>query len=81
MYFKKLLQLFAAPGDDGNYASTAASDLVCLQVKVHVNFVRCSAMLLLKLKISWLLMIIWILVQSHLLLLLLLFFFFFFNIL
>ncbi|KAK4600607.1 hypothetical protein RGQ29_010310 [Quercus rubra] len=31
MYFKKLLQLFAAPGDDGNYASTAASDLVCLQ--------------------------------------------------
>nr|POF20675.1 chorismate mutase 2 [Quercus suber] len=31
MYFKKLLQLFVAPGDDGNYASTAASDLVCLQ--------------------------------------------------
>ncbi|KAM3711292.1 hypothetical protein ACJW30_01G098400 [Castanea mollissima] len=33
MYFKKLLQLFTAPGDDGNYAATAASDLVCLQVK------------------------------------------------
>jgi hypothetical protein len=33
-YFDKLLALFAAPGDDGNYAATAASDLVCLQVKV-----------------------------------------------
>ncbi|XP_041022667.1 chorismate mutase 2-like [Juglans microcarpa x Juglans regia] len=31
MYFDKLVALFAAPGDDGNYASTAASDLVCLQ--------------------------------------------------
>jgi len=30
-YFDKLLALFAAPGDDGNYAATAASDLVCLQ--------------------------------------------------
>ncbi|KAK8991738.1 hypothetical protein V6N11_062734 [Hibiscus sabdariffa] len=32
MYFNKLLPLFVAPGDDGNYASTAASDLECLQV-------------------------------------------------
>ncbi|KAF5456820.1 hypothetical protein F2P56_026256 [Juglans regia] len=31
MYFDELLALFATPGDDGNYASTAASDLVCLQ--------------------------------------------------
>ncbi|KAL4282824.1 hypothetical protein GQ457_16G000450 [Hibiscus cannabinus] len=31
MYFNKLLPLFVAPGDDGNYASTAASDLECLQ--------------------------------------------------
>ncbi|KAG2700333.1 hypothetical protein I3843_07G224900 [Carya illinoinensis] len=31
MYFDKLLALFTTPGDDGNYASTAASDLVCLQ--------------------------------------------------
>ncbi|KAK7815379.1 chorismate mutase 2 [Quercus suber] len=30
-YINKLLQLFVAPGDDGNYASTAASDFVCLQ--------------------------------------------------
>lgn len=30
-YFDKLLALFVAPGDDGNYAATAASDLVCLQ--------------------------------------------------
>jgi hypothetical protein len=34
VYFDKLLALFAAPGDDGNYEATAASDLVCLQVKV-----------------------------------------------
>ncbi|XP_062163150.1 chorismate mutase 2 isoform X1 [Alnus glutinosa] len=31
VYFDKLLALFAAPGDDGNYEATAASDLVCLQ--------------------------------------------------
>ncbi|KAE8732824.1 Chorismate mutase 1 [Hibiscus syriacus] len=31
MYFNKLLPLFVAPGDDGNYASTAARDLECLQ--------------------------------------------------
>ncbi|OWM87387.1 hypothetical protein CDL15_Pgr022498 [Punica granatum] len=31
IYFNKLLPLIAAPGDDGNYASTAASDLKCLQ--------------------------------------------------
>ncbi|MBA0774251.1 hypothetical protein Gotri_009472 [Gossypium trilobum] len=32
VYFNKLLPLFVAPGDDGNYASTAARDLECLQV-------------------------------------------------
>ncbi|XP_059658246.1 chorismate mutase 2 isoform X2 [Cornus florida] len=31
MYFKQLLPLFAAEGDDGNYVPTAASDLQCLQ--------------------------------------------------
>ncbi|KAJ7958493.1 Chorismate mutase [Quillaja saponaria] len=31
MYFGKLLPSITAPGDDGNYASTAASDLTCLQ--------------------------------------------------
>ncbi|XP_020686255.1 chorismate mutase 2 isoform X1 [Dendrobium catenatum] len=31
MYFNELLPLFTAEGDDGNYASTLASDLVCLQ--------------------------------------------------
>ncbi|KAF2561588.1 hypothetical protein F2Q70_00014203 [Brassica cretica] len=31
IYFKTLLPLFVKPGDDGNYASTAASDLACLQ--------------------------------------------------
>ncbi|XP_073001441.1 chorismate mutase 2, cytosolic-like isoform X2 [Typha latifolia] len=31
MYFNDLLPLFAAKGDDGNYAATVASDLVCLQ--------------------------------------------------
>ncbi|XVE53533.1 hypothetical protein DITRI_Ditri03aG0010600 [Diplodiscus trichospermus] len=31
MYFTKLLPLFVTPGDDGNYASTAARDLDCLQ--------------------------------------------------
>ncbi|GAV84305.1 hypothetical protein CFOL_v3_27749, partial [Cephalotus follicularis] len=31
MYFDKLLPLFVAEGDDGNYASTASSDLNCLQ--------------------------------------------------
>ncbi|GMI92446.1 chorismate mutase 2 [Hibiscus trionum] len=31
VYFNKLLPLFVAPGDDGNYASTAAHDLDCLQ--------------------------------------------------
>ncbi|ONI32912.1 hypothetical protein PRUPE_1G393400 [Prunus persica] len=36
-YFNQLLSLFAVPGDDGNYASTASSDLDCLQVKVNLN--------------------------------------------
>lgn len=31
MYLNKLLPLFVDAGDDGNYASTAASDLICLQ--------------------------------------------------
>ncbi|XP_010419641.1 PREDICTED: chorismate mutase 2-like [Camelina sativa] len=31
VYFKELLPLFVKPGDDGNYPSTAASDLACLQ--------------------------------------------------
>lgn len=31
VYFNKLLPLFATPGDDGNYASTATRDLDCLQ--------------------------------------------------
>ncbi|ESQ41036.1 hypothetical protein EUTSA_v10014419mg [Eutrema salsugineum] len=31
IYFKELLPLFVKPGDDGNYVSTAASDLACLQ--------------------------------------------------
>ncbi|XP_015572499.1 chorismate mutase 2 isoform X2 [Ricinus communis] len=31
MYFNKLLPLFVTKGDDGNYASTAANDLNCLQ--------------------------------------------------
>uniref|UniRef100_A0A1J3GB65 Chorismate mutase n=1 Tax=Noccaea caerulescens TaxID=107243 RepID=A0A1J3GB65_NOCCA len=31
IYFKELLPLFVKPGDDGNYPSTAASDLACLQ--------------------------------------------------
>ncbi|PKI31801.1 hypothetical protein CRG98_047804 [Punica granatum] len=31
MTLETLLPLIAAPGDDGNYASTAASDLKCLQ--------------------------------------------------
>lgn len=34
MYFNKLLPLFVAEGDDGNYASTAASDLNCLQAMI-----------------------------------------------
>jgi len=33
IYFKELLPLFVKPGDDGNYPSTAASDLACLQVR------------------------------------------------
>lgn len=32
MYFNKLLPSFVSPGDDGNYALTAARDLECLQV-------------------------------------------------
>lgn len=32
VYFKELLPLFVKPGDDSNYASTAASDLACLHV-------------------------------------------------
>ncbi|TYH15701.1 hypothetical protein ES288_A05G063100v1 [Gossypium darwinii] len=32
VYFNKLLPLFVSSGDDGNYASTAARDLECLQV-------------------------------------------------
>ncbi|KAF3446198.1 hypothetical protein FNV43_RR11377 [Rhamnella rubrinervis] len=43
MYFNKLLPMLAAPGDDGNYASTASSDLFCLQAisrRIHYgNFV------------------------------------------
>ncbi|XP_074563140.1 chorismate mutase 2, cytosolic-like [Curcuma longa] len=31
MYFNDLLPLITVEGDDGNYASTAASDLICLQ--------------------------------------------------
>lgn len=31
VYFKEVLPLFVKPGDDGNYASTAACDLACLQ--------------------------------------------------
>jgi chorismate mutase len=31
VYFKEMLPLFVKPGDDGNYPSTAASDLACLQ--------------------------------------------------
>ncbi|XP_010453122.1 PREDICTED: chorismate mutase 2 [Camelina sativa] len=31
VYFKEVLPLFVKPGDDGNYPSTAASDLACLQ--------------------------------------------------
>ncbi|XP_058076432.1 chorismate mutase 2-like [Magnolia sinica] len=31
MYINKLLPLFTAEGDDGNYASTATCDLACLQ--------------------------------------------------
>lgn len=31
MYFNDLLPLFTVEGDDGNYASTVALDLVCLQ--------------------------------------------------
>ena len=34
IYFNKLLPLFVSPGDDGNYASTAARDLDCLQVRI-----------------------------------------------
>ncbi|KAK4760014.1 hypothetical protein SAY87_023145 [Trapa incisa] len=30
-YFKNVLPLIAAPGDDGNYGKSAASDLICLQ--------------------------------------------------
>jgi chorismate mutase len=43
IYFKPLLPLFTVPGDDGNYASTASSDLNCLQAisrRIHYgNFV------------------------------------------
>ncbi|XP_062097202.1 chorismate mutase 2-like [Humulus lupulus] len=43
IYFKQLLPLFTVPGDDGNYASTASSDLNCLQAisrRIHYgNFV------------------------------------------
>ena len=38
MYLNQLLPLFVYAGDDGNYASTAASDLICLQVKVLLNW-------------------------------------------
>ncbi|KAF8009741.1 hypothetical protein BT93_J0665 [Corymbia citriodora subsp. variegata] len=31
VYFTQLLPLITVPGDDGNYASTAVSDLACLQ--------------------------------------------------
>lgn len=43
MYFKELLPLLTEPGDDGNYGSTASSDLNCLQAisrRIHYgNFV------------------------------------------
>lgn len=32
IYLKQFLPLLAVPGDDGNYAATASSDLECLQV-------------------------------------------------
>lgn len=34
VYFNKLLPLFAAEGDDGNYGPAAACDLACLQVYI-----------------------------------------------
>lgn len=37
VYFNKLLPLFVSSGDDGNYASTAARDLECLQVRISRN--------------------------------------------
>ncbi|XP_021820946.1 chorismate mutase 2 [Prunus avium] len=40
-YFNQLLPLFAVPGDDGNYASTASSDLDCLQAisrRIHYGY-------------------------------------------
>ncbi|PON74556.1 Chorismate mutase [Parasponia andersonii] len=42
-YFNKFLPLLTVPGDDGNYATTASSDLACLQAisrRIHYgNFV------------------------------------------
>ncbi|KAM1012763.1 hypothetical protein ACFX13_043561 [Malus domestica] len=40
-YFDELLPLFAAPGDDGSYASTASNDLDCLQAiskRIHYGY-------------------------------------------
>nr|CAD1831942.1 unnamed protein product [Ananas comosus var. bracteatus] len=40
MYFNDLLPLFTVEGDDGNYASTVALDLVCLQAlsrRIHTG--------------------------------------------
>lgn len=42
MYFNQLLPLFVAEGDDGNYASTATSDLACLQVIGAYSFLFVS---------------------------------------
>ncbi|KAM5564683.1 chorismate mutase 2 [Rosa sericea] len=41
IYLKQLLPLFAVPGDDGNYAATASSDLDCLQAisrRIHYGY-------------------------------------------
>lgn len=38
LYFNQMLPLFTSVGDDGNYASTAAADLACLQalsLRIH----------------------------------------------
>ncbi|KAL5221327.1 hypothetical protein ABZP36_026040 [Zizania latifolia] len=41
IYFNQFLSLLAKNGDDGNYAATAASDLVCLQaLSKRINYGR-----------------------------------------
>jgi len=40
MYFKDLLPSLATPGDDGNYAETAAADLSLMQVIYALMFFR-----------------------------------------